>query len=130
MGNVCNSKRIPRVQALRQGCPITSTGFLAGTQGHFKHNSATEHVSVSFQLTFPETSWFPSAAPTYPAAQYTAADRASQSIPSEALAAKPKHLTSGQFPSRQKFTISKESIPFCLDSAPGHEVWMQLYSLL
>lgn len=81
MGNVCNSKRIPRAQALRQGCPITSTGFLAGTQGRFKHDSVTEHVSVSFQLTFPETSWFPSAAPTYQAAQHTAADRASQSIP-------------------------------------------------
>lgn len=51
---MCNSKRTPRTQALRQGCPTTSTGFLAGTQAHFKHDSDTEHVSVPFQLTFPE----------------------------------------------------------------------------
>lgn len=51
---MCNSKRTPRTQALRQGCPTTSTGFLAGTQAHFKCDSATEHVSVPFQLTFPE----------------------------------------------------------------------------
>lgn len=49
--------------------------------GSFKQDSATEHVSDSFQLTFPEMSQFPSAAPAHPATQYTAAARASQSIP-------------------------------------------------
>lgn len=80
-GNVCNSKRTPRGQDLRQGCLTSSTGFLAGTQAHFKHDSATEHVSDSFELTFPEKSRFPGVAVAHPAVQYTAVARASQSIP-------------------------------------------------
>lgn len=56
---MCNSQRTPRAQALRQGCPTTGAGFLAGTQAHFKHDSAAEHISVSFQLTFPERACFP-----------------------------------------------------------------------
>lgn len=78
---MCNSKRTPRAQALIQGCPSTSTGLLEGTQAHFKHDSATEHVSDSFQLTLPEKSWFPGAVPAHPAAQCTAAAGASPSIP-------------------------------------------------
>lgn len=56
---MCATQRTPRAQALRQGCPTTGAGFLAGTQAHFKHDSAAEHISVSFQLTFPERACFP-----------------------------------------------------------------------
>lgn len=109
---MCNSKRTPRAQALIQGCPSTSTGLLAGTQAHFKHDSATEHVSDSFQLTFPEKSCFPELCQHIQHTVHCCCRSLPANPPSEALAAKPQHLAPGQFPSRQKFTISRESTPF------------------